>query len=623
VIDAVIEGEFYSFDAPWKRGGEANVYRFQPQRNFTTRFGSGQFVVKIYRVGKTLAFKNAQQQRQPKLRNFPRGLPSNVASPVALVFNREGEVIGYVMALVPDAAPLIKLKRKEYRDAHGISIFRLLKIFANLRNLVRSLHALGVVIGDLNDKNVLVGKNDEVFLIDADSLQFGPWKCVALVPGFADSRIIRIKPGDPKQTLQLTADFDELSDWLAYDVMLCQVLLGTNPMTGGICTLADGQGKLLQGNRRIVANISIFHSAVRLSDVASSLSILPEALLSRWEGVFSERVDRSPFPENLLDPTTWIDCPQCQTEHGRPRCPTCNARGVEPIATLPKTPARTTFAGAQIIAAAFHGSMRYLTYHDGAFRREDGTVLWRGAYDGQVEFAISSESTIFAKGSRFVVSNGSQPPREFETHAANGVATNSRYVYWVNNDSIVRSSDNGSVTIGPAPSHLTSVWAGERFGVAVVQTGIINQILTFDTEDGLNGVFNLPPESGTVTDVHCVVGEQLAWVTMLVRTNGAETIRCFVVDQRARLIASVEAPRSTAPWLDAFTASTALAFRDKLIVAVPSVGLVRIGIVGHTPRVEKISDKNKHLVTKEPTVGLILTDKDLLHVSTTSATTVS
>ncbi len=626
MIDAVIEGELYSFDTPWQRGGEANVYRFQPRASFTAKHGPGPFLVKLYRPNKTDAYKNADNERQDKLRNYP-SLPSVVASPIALAFNREGRVIGLVMALVPDTTPLIKFKRREYRERNGVSIFRLLRIFANLRNLVRALHARDVIIGDFNDKNVLVGKNDEVFLIDADSLQFDIWKCMALVPSFADSRIVRLTPNDPKEGLQLVASFDKLSDWLALDVMLCQILIGTNPQTGGICTLADSTGKLLQGNRRIVNNVSIFHPSVQLSDVATPLSILPEALLSRWRGVFSERTERSAFPEELLDPAAWTVCAQCSTEHGRPKCPICNAPGVMPPAVKPRAiPLQTVFSpGSQILAAAYHnGSMRYLTYRDGAYRREDDSELWRGVYDNQVQFAISGESTIFTRGSRFVVVNGSQPHRGFQTHAVNGITANSQCIYWVDGGSLMRGLARGSVTIETVPSHLTSVWAGEQFGVAMVQAGIFNQILTFSTKGtGFTGTLDLPPDLDTIVDANCVVDE-LAWITMLVRDKyGAETLRCFVIDQRARLIASTEAPRSTVPWLDALNSSTALATRDKLVVPVPDLGLVRVGTAERTLCVEKVSQKSKDLVTKEPTVGLYLTKQGLLHVSPTTITAIS
>ena len=627
MIDAVIEGELYSFDTPWQRGGEANVYRFQPRASFTARFGPGPFVVKIYKVGNTSAHKRAEAERQAKLRNFPRGLSGNVASPVALVYDRSGKVIGYVMVLIPDATPLIKFKRKEFREQHGVSIFQVLEIFAKLRSLVQELHASGIVIGDFNDKNVLVGKNGKVYLIDADSFQFGPWKCMALVPGFADSRIVRLRPHDTKNTLQLIADFDELSDWLAFDVMLFQVLIGTNPQTGGICVAKDNGGKLLQGNRRIVDNVSVFHPDVRLSDVATPLSILPEALRSRWERVFSPQVERGGFPEELLDANLWIVCPQCQAEHGCHQCPICNAPGVAPrAASRPAPPQQPTILAGQILAAAYHGDrMRYLTYHDGAYVREDGTQLWRGAYDARVQFAISGSNTMFSRGSRFAAVSGSGSQTGVQNHAANGVATNSRHAYWVDKGSLLRDATSGTVTIGSVPPNLTSVWAGEQFGVALVQAGVFNQILTFDTEGvGFTGTLDLPLELSNIVDVHCVVGDQLAWVTMLVRNNrGVETLYCVVIDQNARLIASAGAGRSSVPWLDAFSEATAVAFRDKLVVAVAGVGLVRIGITGHAPRVEKTSDKNRNLVTKEPTVGLYLTNQGLLHVGSTTITTVS
>ena len=48
---AVIEGRPHHFDQDQflASGGEADVYRFNPDHSFTQRFGKGPFVVKIFR----------------------------------------------------------------------------------------------------------------------------------------------------------------------------------------------------------------------------------------------------------------------------------------------------------------------------------------------------------------------------------------------------------------------------------------------------------------------------------------------------------------------------------------------------------------------------------------------
>jgi len=106
---------------------------------------------------------------QQKLRHFPTLLPTHVVRPQKLVTNRDGtRVIGYVMVLVRDAEVLARA-RDAWRDFAGASQRR--QVFIDLAQTVAGVHRAGVVLGDVNDLNILV-RGDEAWVIDADSFQF-------------------------------------------------------------------------------------------------------------------------------------------------------------------------------------------------------------------------------------------------------------------------------------------------------------------------------------------------------------------------------------------------------------------------------------------------------------------
>jgi serine/threonine protein kinase len=622
VITAVIDGHAYPINDQDSSllvgtGGEADVYRFTPNAEFIRRHGNRRYVLKLFRKATTEVLRRAARERQMKLVEFPSGLPGNVITPLVLAFDCNDQVIGYVMAFVPDGTPLIKYGSAKFRRDHLISVERILRIMANLHDLVNAVHAHGIVIGDFNDKNVLVLPNDEVCLLDADSFQFGRWECPTFVPGFVDPQIIG--PGKVANTIIKTDKHSALTDWYAYAVMLFQLLVGVNPYTGGFYNPPQEEAPI-KGAKRIHNRISVFHPRVTLPNSAVPFDRLPPGILDCFRLIF-EQEQRGVIPRELLT--------RAQPTQPKPTVP-------QPAATPPQPPPpratpvqprpRTHSPFTAILGVSLQGGQPRYVYHDrGAYRREGGrVVLALPNHDARLSPFPAGDRTVVASSTEksfAIFTDDRRSTGAVKTQVQFGrvtVAANDRHVYWLRGSELVRDGYGGTVVIGNIAPNLTSVWVGERFGIALEQAGVLTRILTFGAErSGLHSI-TLPPDFGSVIDAQCVVGDKLAWLTLSIENGGRVVNRCYVFDALAQLHATAEANQGDGSWLGSMTPA-AHATVAKLITPVPQVGIVRVGIAGQRAKQEIVYPNSSALVPdKDATVGLTYNAQGVLHYSKTS-----
>ncbi len=118
-------------------GGEARVYR------------SGDRAVKIFHAPSAV--------KAQKLAAFPRHLPPEVVAPGEPARDRSGTVIGYAMPAVLGHEELARLSNRRWREGRGYlrTATKVSTLFSRLATVLSRLHGAGVVVGDLNDGNVL------------------------------------------------------------------------------------------------------------------------------------------------------------------------------------------------------------------------------------------------------------------------------------------------------------------------------------------------------------------------------------------------------------------------------------------------------------------------------------
>ncbi|NEO53198.1 MAG: tetratricopeptide repeat protein [Okeania sp. SIO3B5] len=151
-----------------KKGGEGEIY---------TVLSDSSRVAKIYHKDK---LKPEHQKKLPILLEIaqkitiPKTNSSQIAWCLDLVYgsNQKKDLIGFIMPLVQGETILNAYNPRQrqanfphfhYRDLHQIAL--------NLAKVFEEIHKHNIVIGDVNESNVLVTNNAKVILIDIDSVQ--------------------------------------------------------------------------------------------------------------------------------------------------------------------------------------------------------------------------------------------------------------------------------------------------------------------------------------------------------------------------------------------------------------------------------------------------------------------
>ncbi len=217
----------FGTERPLGEGGEARILRVPQQQSL---------VAKIYhkptpaRAAKLTAMLSAPPE-DPAATSQHR----SIAWPCDLLHSVDGKqgIVGFLMPFVSGMHPVIDFYHpKTRRQKHPLFDYRyLLRTARNLSSAVRSLHARGYVIGDVNESNILVAETALVTLVDTDSFQ---------VPDAHSGAIYRCPVGKPEFTppeLQgkhfATVDRQPEHDLFGLGVLLFQLLMeGTHPFAG-------------------------------------------------------------------------------------------------------------------------------------------------------------------------------------------------------------------------------------------------------------------------------------------------------------------------------------------------------------------------------------------------------
>ncbi len=254
-----------------------------------------------------------------KLRALPGNLPRAVVAPCgfALASKRSTQVVGYLMPKI-SGTPLHQYGEIRWRRGHSVDGAELVAMLLALHDAIAGLHAAGVVIGDCNDLNVLVDGR-RVHLIDVDSYQFGGFACPMFSERFVDPRLC------DAQQLVPVRPHDADSDWFAFAVMVFRSLLGVGPWGGVAKNVAAGA--------RALRRLSVLGAGITYPRAARPLAALGDDVLGTFREIF-ERDRRGMFPRALLERLAWRRCASCGEEHGRTRCPGCQALSLVPPAVV-------------------------------------------------------------------------------------------------------------------------------------------------------------------------------------------------------------------------------------------------------------------------------------------------
>jgi len=444
---------------------------------------------------------------------------------------------------------------------------------------VAGVHAVGAVVGDFNDLNVLVRGTDAV-LIDADSFQYGRWLCRVFTERFVDPLLCDPSASAPLLSKPLSAD----SDWYAFNALLFQCLLCVGPF-GGIHRPKDASKRVNPG-RRPLERLTVLHPEVQYPKPAFPPSTLPDDVLHHFDAVFAKDA-RGAFPARLLDGLTFRRCAQCGLDHARPVCPACRphapAQPVQRIAVRGQVKAARLFEtrGALLHACVEGGELRWLVHEDGRFVREDGTVVWEGPLDPLVQVGLRGKDTYLARGGELVRLSPGRAPERLSVDARGNraaFACNAAHLYWAQAGELLRDGRLGPEPIGQVLAGQTRLWVGPTFGVGLYQAGALSVGFTFDAEKrGVKDTLDLRVIRGHLLGAECVFAAERAWLFLAVHVDGRTTHHAFVISRQGEVLASAEAAPAEGGWLGTLTGKCAV---GELLLAATDEGLVRVEVQG-------------------------------------------
>lgn len=250
------------------------------------------------------------------------------AWPRELVVDGNGQAVGFLMEHLKGWTPLFTVyqTRSRIRQVpHGDWGF-LVRVTRNLAASVAAIHRAGLVIGDLNESNVLVSGQAMVKLIDVDSFQVEVEGAVLACPvGKAEYLAPELQGRDLDQHLR-----GARHDLFALAVLLFQTLmLGRHPFAGR--PTGDAEPTLEEA----VANHWYAYSDVR--DVplrpppGVSTTLLPPYIAALFERAFGPKPEARPsaraWSGALRDlESELVDCPERPGHRywtGLASCPWC------------------------------------------------------------------------------------------------------------------------------------------------------------------------------------------------------------------------------------------------------------------------------------------------------------
>lgn len=515
-------------------GGEARVYRFSD------------LALKIYHAvdPKLPAAERSLQEKLldeklSKIQAFPSGLDPFVVTPIDLVTDVRGRPIGYSMRAIPDAHDLACLSQRSWRE--GVVSNELVgRLFLRLHDSLSTLHGRHVVVGDLNDSNVLFtcgGKpvrTVDPWFIDADSMQFGPYGCVVGHERFLDPRLYGT---------DLTASrvFSPETDWYAFSVLVFASLVYVHPY-GGI------HPKYPTLLRRAEGRVSVLHSGVTLPRAAVTPRILPDDLVTWFEEVF-DRDRRGPFPPALLG-MRWTRC-SCGLEHARSVCPVCSTKTMVSVATVlssGRCQARVVLkTDGRVLHAVYQGGLRYVYCERGRTLREDGSVVTDEISDPGARFVLSGSSTWIGVGSRLSRFSGAAAVETSSTETLGSLP-----IFDANGTGVFRLEDGWivdvvrGIRIGQVLQNQTWMKVGGTLGVGFYRAGLITVGFLFRTDRPGLMLLSMPPIRGRLLDAHAVFDDHHALLLVSTENNGVTTNAMHLFAEDGRKLASASgSPQET------------------------------------------------------------------------------
>ena len=563
------------------------VYLHGQSIRLTKEIGAGQEAVvydmgngnvaKIYRQSNDPYYAQSSEEQQAayvrismhqkKLAMFPRGLESNIISPRELLTDKQGLIVGYAMPFITGAETLLTYGDIQYRESMNISNNEIKDIFVHLHKTLKSLHNHGIVIGDFNDLNTLI-KNQQVYMIDTDSYQFGSFMSTMYTEKFVDPLICDIITKGKESFWTMTKNHNPLGDWYAFSALLFKTLLFVDPY-GGIYKPKDSSKRIKQ-QLRAYNRINILNPDVVYPKHAYPYNVLTDDLIHYFQNLF-DKDTRGEFPIKLLDGMHWQRCPVCGIEHATLHCPVCNV-GVKifvPVTVSGNVQMHEIFHtdGLILFVTLQNNKLMYLYHQDNEYKRENSETVMRGELDRGLHFAISDTTTIFGKSNNMLTQFADGKINKTFVDCVGNKSifdANNQNMFWIENGTIYKSNPLGleysPSQIGQGVADQTLLWVGNTLGFGMYKAGNILQGFVFEmTSKVINDRVVLPFIKGQIIDAKCFISDSIIWLMIATKDQSQYINHCIVIDRQGNILAHVDNSIDNYSWLNHIKGKSAFA----------------------------------------------------------------
>ena len=188
---------------------------------YTHRDYAGKYF-KIYR--KAAQTGTAGRKLEAMVRYVQESPITCAGTPQMLLYAGEEEILGYCMPVLPG----VKLAEYSENEWEGKKPEQIGLVLENLMRLLLELHLRGILVNDLSYNNILVSRDDMVYIVDFDTVQFRGY------PGGAITELYRhpqIRRGGEWEDLR-----QPRHEYFALAVLLFQCLMYDDPLYGNCAT---------------------------------------------------------------------------------------------------------------------------------------------------------------------------------------------------------------------------------------------------------------------------------------------------------------------------------------------------------------------------------------------------
>jgi len=273
-------GQSYQTERELGKGGEGTVYTITENPDTVIKIYNDQFSKE--QIAKLQYMASVWTEQLEKYTAWPR----------ALLYGSNNQPVGFLMRKLENYYPLHMLfspmDRKRLFPDKGYNF--LVHVARNLCSAFNALHQLKVIVGDINEGNILVNVQGMVAFIDCDSFQVSDGQvyyfCQVGIPRYTPPELLRrVSFSDVVRT--------EETDSFSLGILIFQLLfLGRHPFAGRNNSQEDIDEDTAIRNHEFAYSLRKTSKRLSPPDAAFKIQYLPDGLVNLFHRAFEQEENR-------------------------------------------------------------------------------------------------------------------------------------------------------------------------------------------------------------------------------------------------------------------------------------------------------------------------------------------